>query len=170
MTTFFGSPVLPEDQDSKRPTFAYAATRRRYAGGLNRNRISALSHRVTRMGRALKLSNPTHLYYFSAPANWAPTTTTSLVNLCDPIVAGDDFSQRFGSHVDCTHLNLKMQASPGTTSTTVTNMRFTLFIAQQGLAFAANMVGSYNPVAGSSSIRLLKDMFYQVTTGSAIKV
>nr|CRY97471.1 hypothetical protein [uncultured prokaryote] len=124
---------------------------------------AALSRRMTRMGRQLKQANPTHL--FAVGANTAfPDVSTSgtLYDICSPIAQGDDYLNRFASHVDVTHMNFKCCFLPGTSSASPANVRVTLFKAQSGLAFASNMTGSYSPIVTGTAIQLLYDKFFQI--------
>lgn len=67
---------------------------------------------------------------------------------------------RFSSSVVVTHINIKMAIQPGSAATLGPVIRFTLFRAAQGTAFAANLQGSYNPVVTSAVSRLYWDHYY----------
>lgn len=124
----------------------------------------ALSKRVTRLSKVLRASNPTHLYQSQAGAAF---TTISLVGSIYEIGAnisqGDDYNQRFGSHVDFQRIVLKGLIQPGGTSTNMCPVRITCFRGQSGLVFASNLNGSYNPIADSTSTQLLFDKYYPIT-------
>jgi len=106
------------------------------------------------------MSNPIHCYVSGLQAAFGNISTTgTLYECCQNIAQGDDYNQRFGSHVDFQRLILKGTIRGGTTAT-VGFVRITVFRARSGLAFAANTTGSYNPVVDSTSTRLYHDKFH----------
>lgn len=146
-------------QESK--TFRVTGTKRRRDSGVVVS-TNALSNRVTRLARSLKASNPHHVDVQVLGSVLAPSTTGSLYCLANGISQGDDFYQRFGNNVDMSRLLVKGTLIPGSTSTTPSVVRLSVFRAQAGIAFAANLTGSYSPVLSSTSTRLLYDKFYSI--------
>lgn len=61
-----------------------------------------------------------------------------------------------------THLNIKLVAHPGSTSTTPSTIRVTVLRATQGVVFAANMTQTYSPIATNTSTRLIFDGYFPV--------
>jgi hypothetical protein len=108
------------------------------------------------------------MVFFSASSTFPSVSTSgTILDLCSTIAQGDDYNQRFGSHVDVTHINVKVQLVPGSTANSVTQVRATLLKAEAGIAFAAAMQSTYSPVADSSCIRLYRDGFRQVAAANA---
>lgn len=70
--------------------------------------------------------------------------------------------------MDLLRLVLKGALRAGSTSTVGATVRITVFQGQSGLAFAANMSGSYNPVVDSTSTRLLYDRYYFVPPAQTV--
>lgn len=138
-------------------------TRKRFRPGS----VVALSNRVTRLAKSLKAANPTHMYQNSLSGTFAPSTTGSLYCLGTLITQGDDYNQRFGSHVEFTHLRIAGTARPGTTSAAVSTLRITVFKGAGGINFAANMQNTYNPIADNNFLRLLVDRFYSIPATQA---
>lgn len=163
MLTF---PNLPMEEKTIRVT----GTKRRREGMLIK-RLSgtpALSRRITRLAKSLKAANPTHMLNLNPVSAITNISTTGSINdLGAAIVQGDDFDQRFGSHVVMTRLNFVAVFGPGSTSTLPSTIRVTLLKAQSGLAFASNMSGSYSPIADNNVIQVLKDVFYRIPPAQA---
>jgi len=157
---------LNRERMERKVTFTSGTKRRRDSASAVVS--SALSRRVTRLAKTLKASNPTHMYVFQATTAWASVSTTgSMQDLCGQISQGDDFTQRFGSHVDVTHVNIKLQFQPGTAATTPSDIRITLFVADTSSVFATNMTQTYSPIADNTIQRLLVDDFKQVANTQA---
>jgi len=142
-------------------------------GGTKRRRDSAvlvrdlagssqLSRRITRLAKSMKASNPAHVDIQGLGATVPPSTTGTLYCLANGISQGDDFYQRFGNHVDFTRLVIKGTLIPGTTSVTPSVVRLSVIRGQSGLAFAANLTGTYNPVVSSTSTQVIYDKFYSI--------
>nr|CRY97498.1 hypothetical protein [uncultured prokaryote] len=142
---------------------ALAGTKRRLYTTLGPNTASALSRRITRMGKQLKQANPTHLMQVAPHTTWPDISTSGTIyDICSNIAQGDDYNNRFANHVDVTHLNFVANFLPGTTSSSVSTVRITLLKAQSGLGFASNMSGSYSPIVSGTSIQQLADVFVSV--------
>lgn len=124
---------------------------------------SALSTRITRLAKKMKVNNPTHLYVFPG-STWVPTNTTSIVDLSSQIAQGDDYSNRFSTSVKLTNINISCAVQPGTTSAVEVVMRVTLIRATSGTTFAANLQGSYSPVVPGTVTQLLFDRHYVVAS------
>lgn len=140
--------------------------RRRETGGVHVT--TALSRRVTRLAKTLKAANPTHCYVSDLSAAFTTISTTgSLREIGGNIQQGDDYNQRFGSHVDLLRLVLKGVISPGSTAAAISTVRITVFQGQSNLAFAANLFGSYNPIVDSTSTRVYFDKYYSVGPSNA---
>lgn len=75
---------------------------------------------------------------------------------------GDDFNQRFGSHADILRVNIKGSFLAGSTAAASAQVRITCFTGETGLAFAANMQGTFSPVADNTAVRLLYDKFLTI--------
>lgn len=80
---------------------------------------------------------------------------------------GDDYNQRFGTHVDCTRLICNATFYPGNTAASASAVRATLFRAQSNTAFAANMADSYSPIADNTVTQVLMDKFFQIGPSAA---
>lgn len=169
-TSMVGTAALPARvhtcvlQESK--TIRVTGTKRRRDSQTSFS-SSALSNRVTRLARSLKASNPTHVDVHGLQATVPMSTTGTLYALPDGISQGDDFYQRFGNHVDMSRLILKGAIVAGSTSTGPAIARISVFRAQSGVTFAANMTGSYSPILSSVSTQLLYDKFYTVPAALA---
>lgn len=70
--------------------------------------------------------------------------------------------------MDLLRVILKGTLQAGSTSTNAASVRITSFQGQSGLAFAANMSGSYTPVGDSTSTRLLFDKYYHVPPANTV--
>lgn len=64
-------------------------TMRNWAAANRPSPYSALSRRITRMGKRLKMSNPTHLFVWGGSANWSPSNSGTVVDLASMIAQGD---------------------------------------------------------------------------------
>jgi len=156
-----------EQMTTERKVFAGTKRRRDDFGTAMMINGSALSRRITRLSKTLKASNPTHVAVFDLKAQYANISTTgTILDLCSTISQGDDFFQRFGSHVDVTHINIKGTMQAGSTSTVTSSVRCTLIISE-ALAFVANMNTSYSPIVDNTVQRLVKDRFYQVASSTS---
>lgn len=155
--------------ETKTVTVRAGTKRRRYGTvTLSSSSVGALSRRVSRLSKSLKASNPMHMLNLNPVAAITNISNTGSINdLGAAIIQGDDFDQRFGSHVDIRRMNFYVVFGPGTTSAAAQTVRVTLFKAQSGLAFATNMQGSYNPVVDSTVVQLIKDQFIRIAPTSA---
>lgn len=144
--------------------------RRRSAAGsiITESPASALSRRITRMAKTMKAANPTHMYPFSAPGTWTSISTTgTLIALCDQIQQGDDYTQRFGNHVDVNHLNIKLVFQPGSAAAATIPVRITVFTAAQNFVFGTAMNSTYSPIASGGVTRLIYDQYLQIAAATA---
>lgn len=135
----FGTQPQSQDEPMEEKTATAQTKRRRVVGPSN---VGALSRRVTRLAKTLKASNPTHVYVSSLSAAFTHVdTTTSLYEIGGNIAQGDDYNQRFGSHVDVLRVRMHGTLQAGSTSTLASTVRITCFRGQSGLAGAPNMSG-----------------------------
>lgn len=96
------------------------------------------------------------------------STTGTLYDIASGIAQGDQPDQRFSSQCILKRLRVKCGFNPGGGSVTLSVVRVTVYRGITGAAFAANMTGSYNPIAYSISTQLLYDKYLTVTSaGSA---
>lgn len=126
------------------------------------NRTGALMRRVNHLSKSLKVANPHHMYQWSASASIPATTAGTLLDLSSGLAQGDQYNQRFANHVDLSRLVIKGPLVPGSSASMPTVVRITVIRGSSGLAFAANLTGSYNPIADGTVTRLLYDRFYNV--------
>lgn len=127
-----------------------------------------LNKRVSRLYKQVKLKNPLHLYSFSMGGQFTSISTTgTLYNMASSIAQGDAPTDRFSSQCILRRVNIKGSLIPGTTAVYPANVRITIFRGLAGISFAANMTSTYNPIAYSTSTRVIYDKFFQVSSTAA---
>lgn len=105
---------------------------------------------------------------YNASNIWGGVSTAgTLYDLCSQIGQGDDYDQRFGSHIEVTHVNVKINFTGGSAATKPADVRCTLFLGDSNTAFNYNMTGTFSPVSDANPTRLLWDKFYQVNPSGA---
>lgn len=125
--------------------------------------VSALSRRVTRITKQLKQANPTHVLVAGMAGTFTSISTTgTLYDIASQIAQGDDYLSRFADHIDILRLTMRTVIYPGSTSAAPCLVRCSVIKGQSGLAFASNLVGSYNPIVAGTSLQLLYDKFMTI--------
>jgi len=133
----------------------------------------ALSRRITRLSKSLKVSNPTHMYPITIGTAGAvactPSTSANTYIPASYVAQGDDYFHRFAAHIDIRRICIRACFAPGTTSTTVTTIRVVIYRAIAGGSGSYDMNATYSPVADSSTTRTYLDRYLQVgaTGGTA---
>lgn len=137
-------------------------------GGTPISRSDAISKRVSRLGKKMKLQNPTHLYAFSLASAFSVISTTgTLFNPANSIEQGDNYNNRFGASIFATRLTIRGILHAGGSATTSSDVRISVVRAASNASFAANMSGTYSPIAVNSITQLLFDRFYDIPPSQA---
>jgi len=125
----------------------------------------ALSTRLTRLTRKVKLQNPVHLAPISLNTAFSTVSTTgSIYDLASGIAQGDDYDDRFSSQIYMRRVNVKGVLLPGSAAGNPAIARITIFRAESGLVFGANMTGSYSPIVTGVSLQVYYDRFFTLGT------
>lgn len=128
---------------------------------------NALSTRISRLAKKMKVNNPTHLIQQSLTVVFPTISTTgTLYDVGNPIAQGDDYNNRFGAKVLITHINIKGAFTPAT-ATGPSVVRITILRLPTNSVFAANTSGSYSPIVTGTSLQTYYDKFYQVGAAPA---
>lgn len=132
------------------------------------SRVGALSRRINRLSKRLKVNNPTHMYINSMSTVFPSISVTgSIFDLASGIAQGDNYTDRFSTTVLLTRLMIKGVITPGSSAAVPSAVRITVIRGQQGLVFASNMSSTYSPVATNTSTQLIFDKFYPVCSTRA---
>lgn len=116
-------------------------------------------------------SNPTHMYPYPNASTFAAINNAgSILDLADQINQGDDFYQRFGSHVDISRLTIRGILRAGSAQPAPASVRITVIRAASGGVvgtYVPNLDQTFNPIRSSSVTQLLFDRFYSVSALTA---
>lgn len=127
------------------------------------SRSGALSRRVSRLSKKMKLQNPSHLLAVSLPDTFDPVSTTGYAyNPSQAISQGDDYDERFGSSIYATRLIMKGVLHAGSSASGASTVRISVFRAASTYSFASNMTVSYSPIVTNTVSQLIYDRFYDI--------
>lgn len=127
------------------------------------NSTSYAHRRISKLAKKVKAHNPSHMVAANAATIFPSISTTgTLYDLGTGIAQGDNPYDRFSSQCIFKRLLIKAGLIPGSTSSTPSNVRVTIYRGTAGAVFAANMSGTYNPITYSTSTMVIFDRFYQV--------
>lgn len=127
-----------------------------------------LSRRITRLSRAIKMHHPSHLNVDSLATVFPNISTTgSLYDINSNISQGDNYNNRFSTTSRSRRLVFRGGVVGAAGGASATILRITVFKAQAGVVFVANLTGSYNPIVTSTSKWLYFDRFWTVPENNA---
>jgi len=126
----------------------------------------SLSTRLNRLTKLNKMQNPLHCY--TAQLNVAPTTittTTAPINVCDPIIEGDAYNQRFGTHIYVKRIRISAYIL-STATTPMGAVRLVIFRSQAGTTLAGSVVDTNTSsavIANNNISRVFFDRTYPIS-------
>lgn len=126
--------------------------KRKFTAG-NRSLV-VLNRKVNRISKGLRSNASRMEVQGLATAFPNISTTGTIYSLSTNISQGSDFYQRLGNEIRITRLNVRGVLRAGSSATSASNVRITVFRARDNLTFASNMTGSYNPLLSSVSTQV----------------
>lgn len=141
----------------------YASTkRRRYSqpAPTQMSTAQALSSRISRLGKKMKIENPLHVYN-DTPAGFANFSTTGgLYDCLAQIVQGDNFTQRFGNKITVKRVMLRTTVVAGASAASAVSCRMALVRASYNLVAGRIDNTIISPTANTNITRVYWDKVF----------
>lgn len=126
--------------------------KRKFTAG-NRSLV-VLNRKVNRISKGLR-SNAMRVESRDLPTLFPTISTTgTIISLTTGTNQGPDYYQRLGNEVRIRRLNVRGTLAAGSTATSATTVRVTVFRARDNLSFASGMNVSYSPLLSSVSTQV----------------